>query len=96
MLPQSSSSSIPSSSLLLLSSAAAAATSATTTATTKRKEPVSYAFKYLNSQYAKRQYPRRLKLFFDHLELAAGELEEQGQAFVCGGGHNLIQNQFFL
>jgi hypothetical protein len=42
---------------------------------------VSYAFKYLNSPYAKRQYPRRLKLFFDHLKLA-GELEEQGQTFL--------------
>jgi hypothetical protein len=71
MLPQSSSSS----SLLSASSAAAATT---TTTTTTRKEPVSYAFKYL--KYPKMQYPRRLKLFFDHLELA-GELEEQGQAF---------------
>jgi hypothetical protein len=76
MLPQSSSSSISSS---LLSATSSAAT--TTTATTKRKEPVSYAFKYLNSTYAKRQYPRRLELFFDHLELA-GEFEEQGQAFL--------------
>ena len=76
MLPQPSSSSISSS-----LSSSAATTTATTTATTKIKEPVSYAFKYLNSPYAKRQYPRRLKLFFDHLELA-GELEEQGQAFL--------------
>jgi hypothetical protein len=82
MLPQSASS-ISSSSLLSSASSSAAATSATTatTTTTKRREPVSYAFKYLNSPYAKRQYPRRLKLFFDHLELA-GELEEQGQAFL--------------
>jgi hypothetical protein len=71
MLPQSSSSS-----LLSASSAPAAAA-----ATTRIERPVSYAFKYLNSQYAKRQYPRRLKLFFDHLGLA-GELEEQGQAFL--------------
>jgi len=33
---------------------------------------VSYAFKYLNSPYAKMQYPRRLKLFFDHLKLSGG------------------------
>jgi hypothetical protein len=79
MLPQSPSSSISSSSLLSSASASAAATATITT--TKRKEPASYAFKYLNSPYAKRQYPRRLKLFFDHLELA-GELEEQGQAFL--------------
>jgi len=49
-------------------------------------KPVSYAFKYLNSPYAKMQYPRRLKLFFDHLNLlgdgGGGDLEEQGQAFL--------------
>jgi hypothetical protein len=47
-------------------------------------KPVSYAFKYLNSPYAKLQYPRRLKLFFDHLKLVedSGDLEEQGQAFL--------------
>jgi hypothetical protein len=61
-----------------LSSASSAVAASTTTIT---KKPVSYAFKYLNSPYSKMQYPRRLKLFFDHLELA-GELEEQGQAFL--------------
>ncbi|MDQ3807747.1 MAG: hypothetical protein M3298_06215 [Thermoproteota archaeon] len=74
MLPQPPSSLSPSS--LLSTVSAGAATTGT------KKEPVSYALIYLNSPYAKRQYPRRLKLFFDHLELAGESVEEQGQAFL--------------
>lgn len=48
-----------------------------------QKNPVSYAFKYLNSPETQRQYPKRLKLLFDHIGLAIGDsLEAQGQAFL--------------
>jgi hypothetical protein len=39
--------------------------------------PVSYAFKYLNSPENQRQYPRRIKLFFDHVGLTGGGGGEQ-------------------
>jgi hypothetical protein len=45
-------------------------------------KPVSYAFKYLNSPDTQRQYPKRLKLFFDHVELPGKDIEVQGQAFL--------------
>jgi hypothetical protein len=55
----------------------------------EQKNPVSYAFKFLNSPETQRQYPKRLKLLFDHIGLAGGEdysssssLEAQGQAFL--------------
>jgi hypothetical protein len=51
-----------------------------------QKNPVSYAFKYLNSPQTQRQYPKRLKLLFDHIGLTGEEedssLEAQGQAFL--------------
>ena len=54
----------------------------------EQKNPVSYAFKYLNSPETQRQYPKRLKLLFDHVGLNGGgggdssSLEAQGQAFL--------------
>lgn len=51
----------------------------------EQKSPVSYAFKFLNSPETQRQYPKRLKLFFDHIGLDIGDsssLEAQGQAFL--------------
>ncbi len=36
----------------------------------EQKNPISYAFKYLNSPETQRQYPRRLKLLFEHIGLA--------------------------
>jgi hypothetical protein len=44
--------------------------------------PVLYAFKYLNSQETQRQYPKRLKLFFEHIKMPGKDIEEQGQAFL--------------
>ncbi len=55
---------------------------ATTTANNK-KTPVRYAFLYCNSPVTQRQYPERLKIFFDSVGiLPNGNLEEQGQAFL--------------
>jgi hypothetical protein len=51
----------------------------------EQKNPVSYAFKYLNSPETQRQYLKRLKLLFDHVGLTGGDsssLEAQGQAFL--------------
>jgi hypothetical protein len=48
----------------------------------RQTKPVSYAFTYLNSPDTQRQYPKRLKLFFDHVGLPGKNLEEQGQAFL--------------
>jgi hypothetical protein len=48
----------------------------------KEENPVSYAFKYLNSPETQRQYPKRLKLPFDHVGLTGDSLEAQGQAFL--------------
>jgi hypothetical protein len=53
----------------------------------QQKNRLSYAFKYLNSPETQRQYPKRLKLFFDHIGLDIGDsssssLEAQRQAFL--------------
>jgi hypothetical protein len=48
---------------------------------TLANKPVSYAFMFCNNPSAKRQYPRRLKLFFDSIGLEV-DLEQQGQAFL--------------
>jgi integrase len=45
-------------------------------------KPVEYAFMYCNSPNTKRQYPRRLKRFFDFIGLRGKDLEEQAQAFL--------------
>jgi hypothetical protein len=53
----------------------------------RQKKPVSHAFIYLNSQDMRREYPKRLKKFFDYLGLPADDggdddLDKQGQAFL--------------
>jgi hypothetical protein len=51
----------------------------------RQTNPVLYAFKYLNSPQTQRQYPKRLKLFFDFLGFlrdGGGDLGQQGQAFL--------------
>jgi hypothetical protein len=48
----------------------------------RQTNPVLYAFKYLNSPETQRQYPKRLKLFFDYIEMPGKDIEEQGQAFL--------------
>jgi integrase len=48
-----------------------------------KKKPVTYAFMYCSSQSTQRQYPRRLKLFFDYIGLEGDDdIEEQGQTFL--------------
>jgi hypothetical protein len=37
---------------------------------------------YCSSPSTQRQYPRRLKLFFDFIGLEGQDIEEQGQAFL--------------
>lgn len=54
-------------------------TKATTSA---KKLPVTYAFRYINSPDTKKQYPRRLKQFFDFVSIEGANVEEQGQAFL--------------
>jgi hypothetical protein len=55
--------------------------------------PVSSAFKYLNSPETQRQHSRRIKLFLDHVGLIGGvfspSLEAQGQAFLDNIRKNL-------
>src|ERR687891_1347495 len=55
------------------------------TKTTISNKPVSYAFMYCNSPSTKKQYPRRLKLFFDFIGIPGKDLEEQGQTFLDYG-----------
>lgn len=47
-----------------------------------KKKPVTYAFMYCSSPSTQRQYPRRLKLFFDFIGLEGQDIEEQGQALL--------------
>jgi hypothetical protein len=47
----------------------------------QQQRPVAYAFMYVNAAYTKRQYPKRLKQFFDFVGLD-GDLEQQGQMFL--------------
>jgi hypothetical protein len=60
--------------------------------------PVLYAFKYLNSPETQRQYPKRLKLFFDHIEMSGKDIEEQGQAFLekATGNKQWAEEKIFL
>ena len=48
----------------------------------RQKQPVSYAFKVLNSQETVFHYKKRMKYFFDYLRLPGSDLESQGQAFI--------------
>jgi integrase len=54
-----------------------------------KKLPVKYAFMYCRSPSTQRQYPKRLKMFFDHIGLLSSDgggegtdLEDRGQAFL--------------
>jgi hypothetical protein len=47
----------------------------------QQQRPVAYAFMYVNAAHIKRQYPKRLKQFFDFVGLE-GDLEQQGQMFL--------------
>jgi hypothetical protein len=48
-----------------------------------------YSFMYsLKSSEAKRQYPKRLKMLFDFLDLS-GSLEEQAQSFLDKARQNI-------
>jgi hypothetical protein len=46
----------------------------TKTTTSSKKAPVAYAYVYINSAVTRKYYIRRLKQFFDFLELP-GDLE---------------------
>jgi hypothetical protein len=53
-----------------------------TKTTSAKKMPVAYAFMFIGSPHTKRQYPKRLKLFFDFTGIEGTDLEQQGQAFL--------------
>ena len=48
----------------------------------RQTRPVEFALATVRFAYTKRQYPKRLKLFFDHIGLQGNSLEEQAQAFL--------------
>lgn len=48
----------------------------------RQTKPVLYAFKYLNSPATQTQYPKRFKVFLDHLRLPGATIEEQAQVFI--------------
>jgi hypothetical protein len=48
----------------------------------RQKTPVDFAFMSIRSSITKKQYPRRLKMFFDHMGLKGNSLEEQAQTFL--------------
>jgi hypothetical protein len=53
------------------------------TTTTSAKNPVAYAFSLIgSSKHTKRQYPKRLKLFFDYIGVQGTDLEQQGLVFL--------------
>ena len=57
-----------------------------------RQSPV-YSFMYaLNSSEARRQYPKRLKMLFDFLNLS-GSLEEQANEFLDKARQNMNDNK---
>jgi integrase len=58
------------------------ATDSSITTNSAKKTPVRYAFLYCNSPSTQRQYPKRLKLFFDFVGIEGNDLEEQGQNFL--------------
>ncbi len=51
-------------------------------AISRQKTSVDFAFMSIRSPITKKQYPRRLKLFFDYLGLEGNSLEEQAQTFL--------------
>ena len=63
-------------------------------------KPVSYAFMYCNSPSTKKQYPQRLKQFFDYIDLEGTDIEEQGRAFLelakRDGGQQWVQEQILF
>jgi hypothetical protein len=50
---------------------------------TRQTTPVEFALTSIRSPFTKKQYPRTLKLLFDHIGLQGNSLEEQGQAFLA-------------
>jgi hypothetical protein len=64
----------------------------------RQTNPVLYAFKYLNSPETQRQYPKRLKLFFDYIEMPGKDIEKQGQAFLekATGNKQWAEEKIFL
>ena len=48
----------------------------------RQKTPVEFAFMAIRSPITKKQYPRRLKMFFDYMGLKGNSLEEQAQTFL--------------
>lgn len=57
--------------------------------TTRQTSPVSYAFNnFLRSPDTKRQYPKMLELFFDHIGLPGNSVEEKGLAFLAKAAEN--------
>lgn len=67
---------------------------------TLANKPVSYAFMYCNSPSTKKQYPQRLKQFFDYIDLEGTDIEEQGRAFLelakRDGGQQWVQEQILF
>jgi hypothetical protein len=64
----------------------------------RQTNPVLYAFKYLNSPQTQRQYPKRLKLFFEYIEMPGKDIEEQGQVFLekAAGNKQWAEEKIFL
>ncbi|HEX2472622.1 MAG TPA: hypothetical protein VHJ59_07720 [Nitrososphaera sp.] len=54
----------------------------TTTKAAHKKTPVTDALLYINSEITRKQYHRRLELFFDYIGLEGEDLDAQGQAFL--------------
>jgi hypothetical protein len=53
-------------------------------AISRHTTPVDFAFMSIRSPTTKKQYPRRLKQFFDYMSLEGNTLEEQAQTFLAG------------
>jgi hypothetical protein len=49
----------------------------------RQTTPVEFAFSYIKSPSTKKQYPQRLKLFFDYIGVQGNSMEEQGRAFLA-------------
>ncbi len=55
----------------------------TTKRISRQTTPVKFAFISIRAPLTKKQYPRRLKLFFDHIVIRGENIEEQAQPFLA-------------
>ena len=59
---------------------------------TRQTTPIAFALTSIRSIYTKKQYPGRLKAFFNYIGLPGNSLEEQAQAFLAQARKGMDNN----